>query len=131
MSWNEAVYALVRRVPRGRVATYGQIAELLGRPRGGREVGWAMSACSDPQVPCHRIVDRNGRLAPRFAGVGPIAQRDALEREGVRFRGENVDLDRWLWAPRATVTAGLLVSGRRPSAASTRRRAPSQRRRSR
>jgi methylated-DNA-protein-cysteine methyltransferase-like protein len=103
VSWNEAVYALVRRVPRGRVATYGQIAELLGRPRGGREVGWAMSACSDPRVPCHRIVDRNGRLAPRFAGVGPIAQRDALEREGIRFRSENVDLGRYGWSPRPRV----------------------------
>ena len=100
MSWTAAVYALVRRIPRGRVATYGQIAEMLGRPRGGREVGWAMSACSDPRVPCHRVVDRNGRLAPRFAGVGPIAQRDRLEREGIRFRGDNVDLTRWLWSPR-------------------------------
>lgn len=125
MSWNEAVYALVRRVPRGRVATYGQIAELLGRPRGGREVGWAMSACSDPSVPCHRIVDRNGRLAPRFGGVGPIAQRDALEREGIRFRGDNVDLVKWQWAPRGIVA----VSAPRPSAARSGRRARSRRRR--
>ena len=82
MTWNTAVYALVRRIPRGRVATYGQIALLLGRPRGGREVGWAMSACADPTVPCHRVVDRNGRLAPRFAGIGGrftgSVQRNAL-----------------------------------------------------
>jgi len=100
VAWNAAVYALVLRIPRGRVATYGQIALLLGRPRGGREVGWAMSACSDPAVPCHRVVDRNGRLAPRFGGVGPIAQRDRLEREGLRFRGPNVDLARYAWSPR-------------------------------
>lgn len=119
MTWNEAVYAVVRRVPRGRVATYGQIAELLGRPRGGREVGWAMSACSDPRVPCHRVVDRNGRLAPRFGGVGPIAQRDRLEREGIRFRGEHVDLARYAWSPRLVALAKL-ASGRRPAAASRR-----------
>jgi methylated-DNA-protein-cysteine methyltransferase-like protein len=98
--WNDAVFAVVRRIPRGRVATYGQIALLLGRPRGGREVGWAMHACDDPRVPCHRVVDRNGRLAPHFAGVGPIAQRDRLEREGVRFRGELVDVARYAWSPR-------------------------------
>lgn len=100
MTWNETVYALVRRIPRGRVATYGQIALLLGRPRGGREVGWAMSACSDPGVPCHRVVDRNGRLAPRFGGIGPVVQRDRLAAEGVRFRGPDVDLARYAWAPR-------------------------------
>lgn len=99
--WNESVYAVVRRIPRGRVATYGGIALLLGRPRGGREVGWAMASCDDPRVPCHRVVDRKGRLAPRFAGVGPVAQRDILEREGVRFRGEFVDLERHEWSPRA------------------------------
>ena len=94
------VYAVVRRIPRGRVTTYGQIAMLLGRPRGGREVGWALHACVDPRVPCQRVVDRRGRLAPHFAGVGQIAQRDLLETEGVRFRGEIVDLPRSLWSPR-------------------------------
>lgn len=96
-SWNARVYALVRRVPRGRVATYGQIAQLLGRPRGGREVGWALSACDDPRVPCHRIVDRTGRLAPRFGGVGPEAQRQRLAAEGVRTRAGRVDLVRYQW----------------------------------
>lgn len=97
MTWNDLVYDVVRRIPRGRVATYGQIAILLGRPRGAREVGWALHACADPHVPCQRVVDRRGRLAPHFGGVGPIAQRDLLESEGVRFRGEFVDLSRSLW----------------------------------
>lgn len=95
--WNDAVYAVVRRIPKGRVATYGQIAQLLGRPRGGREVGWALHGCDDSSVPCHRVVDRSGRLAPHFGGVGPVAQRHSLEREGVRFRTEHVDLERYLW----------------------------------
>lgn len=105
MSWNDAVYRVVRRIPRGRVATYGQVAELLGRSRGGREVGWALHACADPRVPCHRVVDRTGRLAPHFGGVGPIAQRDRLEREGVRFRGELVDVVRHAWSPRVVARA--------------------------
>lgn len=91
------MYALVRRVPRGRVATYGQIALLLGRPRGGREVGWALHACGDPRVPCHRIVDRTGRLAPHFGGVGPKLQEDRLAAEGVRSRRHRVDLARFQW----------------------------------
>ena len=96
-TWNERVYALVRRVPRGRVATYGQIALLLGRPRGAREVGWALSACADRSVTCHRIVDRTGRLAPRFGGVGPALQGQCLTAEGVRTRHGRVDLDRYQW----------------------------------
>ena len=97
MGWNQRVYALVRRVPRGRVATYGQIALLLGRPRGGREVGWALSACRDPGVPCHRVVDRNGRMAPHFGGVGPELQGQRLAKEGVRPRRGLVDLRRYQW----------------------------------
>ena len=79
------------------MATYGQIAQLLGRPRGGREVGWALSACDDASVPCHRIVDRTGRLAPRFGGIGPRLQRDRLAREGVTVRDGHVDLARYQW----------------------------------
>lgn len=80
---------LSRRVPRGRVTTYGQIALMLGRPRGGREVGWTLHGCDDPRVPCHRVVDRTGRLAPRFGGIGPGVQRERLAAEGVRVRARH------------------------------------------
>ena len=93
-TWTASVYATVKMIPKGRVATYGQIAALLGRPRGGREVGWALSACDDPRVPCHRVVDRTGRLAPHF-----IAQRARLGREKVRFAGEAVELRAQRWIP--------------------------------
>ena len=93
-TWSESVYAIVRMIPKGKVATYGQIAALLGRPRGGREVGWALSACDDPRVPCHRVVDRNGRLAPRFR-----EQRARLRKEHVEVAGSRVDLERSTWQP--------------------------------
>ncbi|TMD61042.1 MAG: methyltransferase [Chloroflexi bacterium] len=93
----DRAYAVVRRVPRGRVTTYGSVALLLGRTHGGREVGWALAACDDGRVPCHRVVDRNGRLAPGF-----LSQRARLEDEGVTFVGDRVDLDAHRWpAPRS------------------------------
>lgn len=109
-TWSETVYAVVKLIPNGRVATYGQIAALLGRPRGGREVGWALSACDDPRVPCHRVVDRNGRLAPRFGD-----QRARLRKEGVGFVGTDLDLDRHSWRPTPVqlVALGRLVDERR------------------
>lgn len=85
---------VVKMIPKGRVATYGQIAALLGRPRGGREVGWALSGCDDPQVPCHRVVDRNGRLAPHFREQGA-----RLRTERVTLEASRVDLEKSAWRP--------------------------------
>ena len=97
-TWAEAVYAVVKVIPRGKVATYGQVAALLGRPRGGREVGWALSGCDDPRVPCHRVVDRHGHLAPRFH-----EQRARLQNEAVPFVGSQVILESAVWRPTAKV----------------------------
>jgi methylated-DNA-protein-cysteine methyltransferase-like protein len=90
------VYQAVRRIPRGRVATYGQVAALAGTPRGARAVGWALRALrgkAGAAVPWHRVVGAGGRLSPR-AGGGETAQRARLVAEGVRFRGGRVDLGR-------------------------------------
>ena len=88
------VYALVREIPRGRVATYGQVAALLGVPRGARAVGWALRALPEAaRVPWHRVVGASGRVSPR-GGPGPARQRRRLRAEGVRFREGRVDLDR-------------------------------------
>jgi len=90
------VYRAVRRIPRGRVATYGQVASLAGTPRGARAVGWALRALRGREaarVPWHRVVGAGGRLSPR-AGGGEAAQRARLVAEGVAFRGGRVDLRR-------------------------------------
>jgi methylated-DNA-protein-cysteine methyltransferase-like protein len=90
------VYALVRGVPRGRVVTYGQVAAMLGVPRGARAVGWALRALPHAEasrVPWHRVVGTGGRISPR-RGPGPEIQRRRLRAEKVAFRGAHVDMAR-------------------------------------
>lgn len=82
----QKVYAAVRRVPRGRVVTYGQVAAECGSPRMARFVGYALHVNPEPGVtPCHRVVFKDGSLAPGFAFGGPDAQRELLAEEGVTF----------------------------------------------
>jgi len=78
------VYDLVRRVPAGKVVTYGQVARALGSPRAARTVGWAMQACP-ADVPWHRVVNNRGQVSPREHSLGELEQRDLLELEGVEF----------------------------------------------
>jgi methylated-DNA-protein-cysteine methyltransferase-like protein len=88
------VYRLVRRIPRGRVATYGQIALLAGTPRGARAVGWALRALDERtarSVPWHRVVNAGGGISPR-PGLSPEVQKRRLRSEGVRLRRGRVDL---------------------------------------
>ncbi|MDR1927656.1 MAG: MGMT family protein [Oscillospiraceae bacterium] len=95
----ERIYTVVRQIPRGRVATYGQIALLAGNPRWARAVGYALHANPDPvRIPCHRVVNRTGGLSPSFAFGGAQAQRALLEEEGVAFSAQGaVDLQRCRW----------------------------------
>ena len=90
------VYELVKQVPAGKVVTYGQIARKLGS-RDARKVGWALHANKEEnQVPCHRVVNNAGRLAPNFAFDGPEEQRRRLEAEGVKFLPDGkVDLKKY------------------------------------
>lgn len=101
------VYALVARIPRGRVATYGDIARMLGAPRAARIVGWAMHGNPHgARVPCHRVVQRGGSCSPNFRVGDPGAQRRLLEREGVRFLLDGrVDLEIHQWRPRPDAAA--------------------------
>jgi methylated-DNA-protein-cysteine methyltransferase-like protein len=98
--FHERVYALVRRIPRGKVATYGQVARLLGRPRGARAVGMALGALQEETldaVPWHRVVNAAGRCSHRDRFWADI-QREFLESEGVRFdRRGTIDLARAAW----------------------------------
>ena len=93
-------YDIVRQIPPGKVATYGQVARLAGMPRCARTVGYAMAGCADPSVPCHRVVDRFGSTKACFDTFAPGTQRALLEAEGVTFRLDGtVDLAQCLWAP--------------------------------
>lgn len=94
----ERIYALVRRIPRGRVATYGQIAALEGHST-PRQVGYALAALTLADVPWHRVVNRHGTVSPRTAGDGEAAQRDLLGAEGVDFDlGGRIALERFGWS---------------------------------
>lgn len=90
------VYKLVQYIPRGKVTTYGEIARVLRiNPR---TVGWALHKNKDSKTPCHRVVDRNGRIAPNFAFDGAEEQKRRLEEEGVVFKDKmHVDLKKYLW----------------------------------
>ncbi|HEY6202844.1 MAG TPA: MGMT family protein [Candidatus Limnocylindria bacterium] len=101
----------MRSIPRGRVATYGLVAMVAGYPRAARFAGLAMHHCNDPSVPCHRVVNASGGLAPHF-----VSQRARLRREGVTFAGRNVALGRHLWRPRLPVERGGAASSRRRAA---------------
>ena len=86
LSTFERIYEVVRSIPRGKVMTYGQVAVLAGNPRWARVVGYALHKNPEPGViPCHRVVNREGRVAPGFAFGGEDAQRKLLEGEGVSF----------------------------------------------
>lgn len=95
----EQVYAIVGRIPAGRVATYGDIARLLGRPRAARQVGYALAALEQgSDVPWHRVVNARGRISPRGIAGSDELQRILLEDEGVEFGLHGtIDLDRFRW----------------------------------
>lgn len=96
------VYSVISRIPRGRVATYGQIARLAGLPGQARLVGYALSALPNwSRVPWQRVVNAKGLISQRTGGGHDVTQRITLEREGVRFDQRNViSLPRFQWRPR-------------------------------
>jgi methylated-DNA-protein-cysteine methyltransferase-like protein len=99
----EKIYDVVRRIPRGRVATYGQIADLAGLSGHARQVGYAMAALpSGTAVPWHRVINAQGMVSRRKMPGEELGQRQLLEKEGVRFnpRGR-VDLAKVRWSPRS------------------------------
>ena len=112
MTFDAAVLALVARIPRGRVATYGQLAALAGKPRSARAVGKVMSRADG--VPWHRVVNSEGGISRRSRMTGMVTQRIRLEQEGIAFKRGRVMLSRFRWdggtagrrRPRALETAG-------------------------
>ena len=102
----ELIYSVVRRIPRGRVATYGQVATLAGLAGHARQVGYALNALPDATVvPWHRVVNAAGRISVRAVPGGELVQQLLLEKEGGRLdaRGR-IPLDRLRWQPRVRPT---------------------------
>ncbi|NLC78354.1 MAG: MGMT family protein [Ruminococcaceae bacterium] len=97
----EKIYAVVKKIPKGMVATYGQVALLAGNPRWSRVVGYALHVNPDPaNIPCFRVVNRFGECSGSFAFGGRGAQESLLRADGVGFLPDGrVDLKSCIWRP--------------------------------
>ena len=97
MNTFEKIYEVVKSIPEGKVATYGQVALLAGNPRWARVVGYALHVNPEPGIiPCHRVVNREGKVAPGFAFGGEGVQRQLLESEGIVFEPDGrIDLEKY------------------------------------
>jgi methylated-DNA-protein-cysteine methyltransferase-like protein len=97
------IYAVVRRIPRGRVATYGQVASLAGLAGHARQVGYALHALAKgTALPWHRVINAKGEVSRRRRPGDELSQRMLLEREGIRFDGRGrVALGRLRWNPKS------------------------------
>jgi methylated-DNA-protein-cysteine methyltransferase-like protein len=92
MGYFEDIQRIVRMIPRGKVATYGNVARAAGYPGAARQVAWALRASSAKRLPWHRVLGKHGRIL--LPGEAGFHQRTLLEVEGVRFKGARVDMDR-------------------------------------
>jgi len=97
----ERIYEMVRKIPKGKVATYGQIAQLCGLREHARLVGYALyNLKSSSGVPWHRVINSKGMISlPKHSGAYAL-QKNLLEREGVKFRNEKIDLAKYVSAAR-------------------------------
>ncbi len=94
----EKIYAVVRQIPKGTVATYGQVAALAGNRRWARVVGYALHVNPDPEhIPCYRVVNRFGEVSEAFAFGGKNRQIELLEEDGIVCQGHIVDLKTYQW----------------------------------
>ena len=94
----EKIYDIVKQIPRGTVATYGQVAALAGNKRWARVVGYALHVNPDPEeIPCNRVVNREGRVSEAFAFGGENRQIGLLEADGIEVKDGCVDLSKYQW----------------------------------
>ena len=100
MTFKNKVYKLVKKIPRGKVATYGQIAKLTGKPGAARAVGVLLKNNPYISVPCHRVVGTKGELVGYSRREGIKSKKQILENEGVFFKGDRIDLEKSGWKPK-------------------------------
>ncbi len=94
----DKIYEVVKRIPKGKVATYGQVATLAGNKRWARVVGYALHVNPDSEnIPCYRVVSKDGRVSKAFAFGGENRQIELLKAEGVEFSGEYVIMEKFQW----------------------------------
>ena len=92
------IYEIVKQIPKGKVATYGQVAALAGNKRWARVVGYALHVNPDPdRIPCYRVVNRDGRLSDAFAFGGVNQQKLLLEADGIEVVDNHVNLELYQW----------------------------------
>jgi len=99
----DKIYHLVRKIPKGKVTSYGALAEAIGTRTTARMVGWAMNACHrvKPPVPAHRVVNQNGLLSGRLHFPTPTLMQELLEAEGIKVEDHTVvDFENHFWHPR-------------------------------
>ncbi|HEY6906298.1 MAG TPA: MGMT family protein [Ignavibacteriaceae bacterium] len=97
----DRVYSVVKRIPYGKVTTYGHIAEACGIKSAARTVGWALNGAKESGLPCHRVVNRYGALTGRVHFGDPTLMEDLLRSEGIEFDDNGfVRLDKYLWIPK-------------------------------
>ena len=97
----QLIYDVVRQIPKGKVASYGQVAALSGNPRWSRVVGYALHVNPDPSgIPCYRVVTKDGRISYAFAFGGGNEQIALLKADGIEFVDDtHVDMKRFQWCP--------------------------------
>ena len=111
----DLVYRVVRRIPPGKVATYGQVARLLGMPRGARTVGWALRALPEGSgVPWQRVVNAKGTISFTPGGYAASVQQALLEEEGIVFEQGRIDLRAYGWAGLDLAEQQGLLGGEEP-----------------
>ena len=97
----ERIYEVVKKIPKGSVATYGLVATLAGNPRWARTVGFALHVNPDPDnIPCHRVINRFGKVSESFVFGGENVQISLLKDEGITFEKDGtIDLNKYGWVP--------------------------------
>lgn len=101
-TFRDRVYNIAKQIPQGKVVTYGQLAALAGSPGAARAVGMCMKTNPNMKIiPCHRVVASNGNLTGYSAGDGIVTKKQILQKEGVKFHNDKVDLTLSLWKPKS------------------------------